>query len=240
MTKLVKLSSTSFFKPPACYGRYPYFPPSVSHEDGCLLCAARGPCNRGEELVEVFSWITKAIAQECYQEGVFKLPGGKAADNYLDLWLLLTRWEFMREVAFTMQEMTRDLTYQAVGGCAMAAMPIADALMHVGDRDMHTFLVRKRAKGYGTDKIIEGRIKPGERALIVEDVASTGMSMAHTVATARGYWLDVVGAITIVDREEGAAELLEKQGITLRRLTTLSEVQEAWRQKAEQPTMTCP
>jgi len=60
---------------------------------------------------------------------------------------------------------------------------------------------------------------------VVEDVASTGQSAAHAIQVFRDSGLSVIGAITIVDREEGAREfLLNRFGIELMSLTTLKAI----------------
>lgn len=42
-------------------------------------------------------------------------------------------------------------------------------------------LKRKEAKSYGTKKLIEGSYEPGKKALIIEDVVTTGSSIIETI-----------------------------------------------------------
>ena len=52
-------------------------------------------------------------------------------------------------------------------------------------------MVRKQAKDHGLGKLIEGTISPGERALIVDDVLTTGGSLIKAAEAARGAGLTV-------------------------------------------------
>src|SRR5262245_40304899 len=68
---------------------------------------------------------------------------------------------------------------QAVGGMSIGADPITAAVITmagVHGRALKGFLVRKEAKGHGTNRFIEGPVQPGESVAIVEDVVTTGGS----------------------------------------------------------------
>jgi orotate phosphoribosyltransferase len=76
---------------------------------------------------------------------------------------------------------------------------------------MNAFLVRKEAKGHGKGRQIEGLAdeETGLDVVIVEDTSTTGGSTAIAIRAARDAGLNVLGAITLVDREEGAREMIE-------------------------------
>ena len=67
-------------------------------------------------------------------------------------------------------------------------------------------MVRKESKGHGTNQYIEGPVKPGETAVIVEDVVTTGGSSLKAIERAEAFGLKVVGVLAIIDRMEGGAE----------------------------------
>jgi uridine monophosphate synthetase len=81
---------------------------------------------------------------------------------------------------------------------------------------------RKEAKGYGTKKLIEGRFQTGENCLIIEDVVTTGSSILETTNDLRSEGLVVEDAIVVVNREQGGVANLEKRGIKMHSLFTLS------------------
>jgi uridine monophosphate synthetase len=81
---------------------------------------------------------------------------------------------------------------------------------------------RKEAKSYGTKKLIEGKFQSGENCLIIEDVVTTGSSILETTNDLRSEGLVVEDAIVVVNREQGGVANLEKRGIKMHSLFTLS------------------
>ncbi|MFZ5475195.1 MAG: orotate phosphoribosyltransferase [Myxococcota bacterium] len=117
-----------------------------------------------------------------------------------------------------------------VGGLVVGADPIAAATAAVSfhrGRPVHAFLVRKELKGHGTGNWVEGRanLPDGSPVCIVEDTTTTGSSMLKAVDRAESEGLRVVQCITIVDREEGAADALAARGLTLTSLVRRHELE---------------
>jgi orotate phosphoribosyltransferase len=107
--------------------------------------------------------------------------------------------------------------------------PIATAaalVSSMGDTPIPAFIIRKEPKGHGTGQWLEGRknLRPGARVVIVEDVLTTGGSALKAVDRAREEGLEVLGIITLVDRQEGGREIVEKAGLQLRSIFTKSEI----------------
>ena len=92
-------------------------------------------------------------------------------------------------------------------------------------------MVRKQAKDHGLGKLIEGSILPGDRALIVDDVLTSGGSLLKAVAAAREAGLRVDHALVIVDRQEqdGKARV-EREQLTLISLLTVQDLRLAMKQ----------
>jgi len=184
------------------------------------------------------NWLADMIAHwpKCYLEGEFNLASGGKDSNYIDLWVLLTNRSILSRIAMQVLGQTRELDYNTVGGCELASMPIADAVMMRQAMVSHTFLVRKQPKTTGPEKLVEGSLQPSDRALVVEDVTSTGKSVAHAVEAVLDLGVTVVGIMACVDREEGAHEMLqEKFSLDFRSITTLSEIRKAlWSRGTEE------
>lgn len=116
-----------------------------------------------------------------------------------------------------------------VGGLTMGADPIATATSIAAALDgqlVHAFIIRKEPKGHGTGQWLEGRknLPPGSRVVIVEDVTTTGGSSMKAVERARQEGLEVLGIITLVDRQEGAEENISAQGQVLKAVFTKEQV----------------
>ncbi|MEJ2700683.1 MAG: orotate phosphoribosyltransferase [Desulfuromonadales bacterium] len=116
-----------------------------------------------------------------------------------------------------------------VGGLTLGADPIATATSIAGQLagdSLAAFIIRKEPKGHGTGQWLEGRknLPKGSRVVIVEDVTTTGGSSMKAVERAREEGLNVVGIVTLVDREEGARENIENQGIPLRAVFTRTQI----------------
>jgi orotate phosphoribosyltransferase len=105
---------------------------------------------------------------------------------------------------------------QAIGGLTMGADPIASAtatISFLNGRPLTAFYIRKEPKGHGTQKWIEGdkNVPAGTKVAIVEDVCTTGASTLKAIERARLHALDVRCVVTLVDREEGGRETIEKE-----------------------------
>lgn len=83
---------------------------------------------------------------------------------------------------------------------------------------------RKEAKTYGTKKLIEGVYEQGGRALIIEDVVTTGGSILETVQVLKNEGLVVKDVICVLDREQGGFEALQKAGIRLHSVLKVSQI----------------
>ena len=117
-----------------------------------------------------------------------------------------------------------------IGGLVVGADPIAAATAAVSfhrGRPIHAFLVRKEAKGHGTGRYVEGRqsLPDGSKVCIVEDTVTTGGSLLKAVERCRAEGLDVVQALTIVDREEGGADAIRAAGVPFTALVRRAELE---------------
>ena len=109
---------------------------------------------------------------------------------------------------------------RGVGGLVVGADPISAATAAVSwsrGRPVHAFLVRKEAKGHGLARFVEGRanLPDGTPVCVVEDTTTTGGSLLKAVDRCEAEGLKVVQCLTLVDREEGAAEALAERGLRL-------------------------
>jgi orotate phosphoribosyltransferase len=92
------------------------------------------------------------------------------------------------------------------------------------ERPIDGFVVRKDKKGHGTDKKIDGNFRPNTKVVLFEDVTTRGGSVMQAVQAVRAQGATVKKVITIVDRLEGAADALKKEGIELVAIYTTNDL----------------
>jgi len=120
---------------------------------------------------------------------------------------------------------------QGVGGLAVGADPISAATAAVSfhrGRPVQAFIVRKKAKDHGIPRHVEGRasLPSGSKVCIVEDTCTSGGSLIRAVQLCEAEGLEVVQALTIVDRQEGAVERVKAEtGLDLISLIARSELE---------------
>ncbi len=114
----------------------------------------------------------------------------------------------------------------AVGGMSIGADPITASVITIaGVRGvpLKGFMVRKEAKGHGTNQFIEGPVKAGDEVAIVEDVVTTGGSSLLAIERAEAFGLKVRNVVAIIDRMEGGREAFESRGYSFSSLLTIRE-----------------
>ncbi|MEZ0323021.1 MAG: orotate phosphoribosyltransferase [Hydrogenothermaceae bacterium] len=151
-------------------------------------------------------------------EPIFKLASGKMSNYYIDLRTITLDPEGGYVIGNVIYEIIKDKKVDAVGGLTLGADPISYAtsiISYINKNPIKPFVVRKEPKEHGTGKQIEGNVKPGENVYILEDVVTTAGSSLKAVKVARDFGLNVLGVITLVDREEGGEENIKKEGLEL-------------------------
>ena len=159
------------------------------------------------------------IRDKAIVRGRVTLASGREADYYVDLRRITLDGSAAPLVGEVLLALTDDLAYDAVGGLTLGADPVAAAMLHVASargRLLDAFVVRKSEKQHGLQRRIEGPLVAGRRVLAVEDTATTGDSVLTAVEALRDAGADVVGVAVLVDRDTGAREKVEAQGLGYR------------------------
>jgi orotate phosphoribosyltransferase len=175
--------------------------------------------------------LMQIVRELSYEEREVTLASGRKSNFYFDgkQTALHSKGGLLVGKAFWEIVKTFEGQIHGVGGLTMGADPIATATSIAATLDgqpVHAFIIRKEPKGHGTGQWLEGRknLPPGSRVVIVEDVTTTGDSSLKAVDRAQQEGLEVLGIITLVDREEGARENIEGQGQVLKSVFTRTEV----------------
>jgi orotate phosphoribosyltransferase len=156
------------------------------------------------------------ILAKAVVRGRVTLSSGREADYYVDLRRITLDGVAAPLVGPVLLDLTADLEYDAVGGLTLGADPVALSMLHAAaarGRVLDTFVVRKDAKAHGLQRRIEGPDVAGRRVLAVEDTSTTGGSVLTAVEALREAGADVVAVAVIVDRDTGAREKVEAEGL---------------------------
>jgi len=164
------------------------------------------------------------------REKGFTLASGQTSPFYVDCRSLMAHPSARRLVGQLAHEALAGLAIDCLGGLEIGAISIATTISdytysNSPKRDWRTFVVRKQAKDHGLGKLIEGAIRINDRALIVDDVLTSGGSLLKAVAAARQAGLTVTHALVIVDRkeQEGRAKV-EQEGVKVISLLTIDDL----------------
>ena len=167
----------------------------------------------------------------------FTLASGHTSPFYVDCRALMAHPSARRLVGMLAHEALTGVAIDCLGGLEIGAISIATTISDycfgtIPRRDWRTFVVRKQAKDHGLGKLIEGAIRPGDRALIVDDVLTSGGSLLKAIAAARQAGLTVAHALVIVDRkEQGGRAKVEQEGVKLMSLLTIEDLTKQQGQK---------
>jgi orotate phosphoribosyltransferase len=144
------------------------------------------------------------------QTGEFILASGKKSNYFVNIKRASTSPRVLREIGRAMAPYVGEAK---IAGMALGAVPLAVAVAL--ETNQPFVMVRKEPKDHGTKELIEGEVKPGDKFVVVEDVATTGGSTLKVVNALRAKGANVIRAIVVVDRDEGAAQLLTEHGVEL-------------------------
>ncbi len=175
------------------------------------------------------------LVRECYFEREVTLSSGKKSDYYLDC----RRAIFLPRAAFLIGELMFELATASgvdqIGGMAVAAIPVTDAIISAAYRhgvDLRGFFVRKETKAHGMQQRIEGAFRPGLKTAVLDDAITTGGSTLDALACVRQAGANVIAALTVVDRDEGGGDALRREGLKFNWIVTGDEIRAAARARA--------
>jgi uridine monophosphate synthetase len=166
------------------------------------------------------------LKADCVRFGNFTLKSGIKSPIYIDMRRLTSLPDVLAEVASAYIPVLRQLKFDCLAALPYAAMPIATAISLQSGWPM--IYPRKEAKVYGTKAEIEGIFQPGDRVVVVDDLATTGGSKFEVIEKLKAAGLVVSDVVVLIDRQSGAAEALAEAGYKLHAVVTLTELLDYW------------
>lgn len=153
--------------------------------------------------------------------GRVTLASGKEADYYVDLRRITLHHAAAPLVGHLLLDALEEAGFgpadvDAVGGLTLGADPVAAALLHAAASrglELDAFVVRKESKAHGLQRRVEGPDVAGKTVVAVEDTSTTGGSVLTAVEALREAGANVVAVAVIVDRNTGAREKVEAEGL---------------------------
>ena len=170
----------------------------------------------------------KEFATFLYQNGAikfgnFKLSSGKDSPYYIDLRIVPSFPHQFRKMIKMLQSLISEKigldNFDCIASVPTSGLVIASALAIETVKPL--IYIRQKPKDYGTENVIEGKIADGSRVLLVDDVGTTGLSLLNAVKALRASKMVVTDAFTIINRFEGARELLASENVKLYEITDI-------------------
>lgn len=171
------------------------------------------------------------LVRLAYQEGDFLLSSGQRSTYYINGKQVTLTAEGALAVGRLLLNLLPEDT-QAVAGLTLGADPVVTAVIVVSayeNRPIPALIVRKEAKGHGTQAYIEGpSLESGAKVVVLEDVVTTGKSAMLAVERLRAAGYAVEQIIALVDREQGGGEFYQSQDLKFMALFSIRDLQQRY------------
>ena len=155
--------------------------------------------------------------------GNFKLSSGKDSAYYIDLRLVPSFPHQFRKMIKSVQSLISDTigldSFDYIASVPTSGLVIASALAMETVKPL--IYIRQKPKDYGTGSLIEGKIPPGSRVVLVDDVGTTGYSLLNAIKALKDAKIVVESAFVIINRLEGARENLEAEKVKMYEITDI-------------------
>ncbi|MFZ1075918.1 MAG: orotate phosphoribosyltransferase [Nitrosotalea sp.] len=158
--------------------------------------------------------------------GDFNLSSGKKSAYYIDLRIIPSFPHQFRKMIKHLQNTIAEKigldSFDCIASVPTSGLVIASALAIETVKPL--VYIRQKPKDYGTGSLIEGKIMQGTKVLLVDDVGTTGQSLVSAIRALKDAKMIVTDAFVIVNRFEGARELLASEGVRLHEVMDVIQI----------------
>ncbi len=158
--------------------------------------------------------------------GDFKLSSGKDSAYYVDLRIIPSfPHQFRKMIKHLQNAISGDIgleSFDCIASVPTSGLVIASALAIETAKPL--VYIRQKPKDYGTGSLIEGKIREGSEILLVDDVGTTGQSLIKAIKALKEARMLVTDAFVIINRLEGAREVLASEGVILHEVTNVMNI----------------
>jgi len=166
------------------------------------------------------------VKTQALKFGVFTLTSGKMSSYYIDLRLVPSYPSIFKKIINMFSRViVEDVglsNFDLICGIPTSGLVFASAVAFSLEKPL--IYVRKEARGHGTQKNVEGLLKPGQRVLLIDDLITTGSSLVTAKEAVTSEGGEISDTVVLVDREEGGIQKLKELGINVRYVSKVTEL----------------
>ena len=166
--------------------------------------------------------IAQRIAEVALLRGTFTLRSGRTSSYYLDKYLFSTQPDILRELGRLFAERAGAGGITKLAGAELGGIPLVTAASLASG--LPCIFIRNQKKEYGTARQLEGKLAPGDRVMLVEDVCTSGGQVLEAAKIIEAQGAAVAKIVATIDRQEGAREAIEAAGYIFEALFTKAEL----------------
>lgn len=158
--------------------------------------------------------------------GIFKLTSGKMSPYYIDLRMIPSFPDAFKKVVSLYKQIINSQVpdFKRIAGVPTAGIPFSSVVAYELQKPF--IYTRKEAKQHGRERLVEGYLTPGDKILVIDDLATTGKSSREAVEAIRKEGGIVTDLVVLIDRLEGAQENMQEIEVTLHSVISIAEVTE--------------